>query len=86
MEISILEAAAELFAVNAELKALEEKAKSLKETMKAIGSFTDGGYAVSVKSSSRTNINPSLLKEKYPTIAEEISYTTDVISVSVKKV
>ena len=86
MNTEILEAAAELFAVNAEIKKMEERAKVLKETMKEIGSFEDGGYSVAVRSSERTTIDPKVLREKYPTIAEEVSKTATVVTVSVKKV
>lgn len=86
MNVEILEAAAELFALTAEIKKMEERAKILKETMKSVGSFEEDGYSVSVKSSERTTIDPKLLREKYPTIAEEVSKSSTVVSVSVKKV
>ena len=86
MNVEILEAAAELFALNAEIKKLEERAKALKEIMKEIGSFEDGGFAVAVRSSERTTVDPKMLREKHPGIAEEVSKTATVVTVTVKKV
>jgi predicted phage-related endonuclease len=86
MNVEILEAAAELFALNAEIKKMEERAKVLKEMMKDVGSFEDGGYAVAIKSSDRTTVDPKMLREKYPEIAAEVSKTSSVTSVTIKKV
>nr|QMP83040.1 MAG: hypothetical protein [Caudoviricetes sp.] len=81
-----IEAAADLFAINAEIKKLEDSAKVLKEMLKEYGSFTDSGYSVSVKSSERTTVDPKILRDKYPEIVEMVSRVSQVVSVSVKKV
>ena len=86
MNVEILEAAAELFALTAEMKKMDERAKVLKELMKSVGSFENGEYAVSVKSADRTTVDPKMLREKYPEIAAEVSKTSSVVSVSVKKI
>ncbi len=75
-----------MFAINAQMKKMDERAKELKEMMKEFGSFEDGGYSVSVKSSDRTTIDPKMLRDKYPTIVTEVSKVSSVVSVSVKKV
>jgi len=64
----------------------EASAKALKEMLKEFGSFEDGGYSVAIKSADRTTVDPKILREKYPTIAAEVSKSSSVTSVSVKKI
>lgn len=80
------EAAADLFAINAEIKKLTKAADQLKDMFKAHGNFTNSEYEVSVRTTDRTTIDTAELRKKYPTIAEECSRVTEVVSVSVKKV
>jgi predicted phage-related endonuclease len=80
------EIAATLFSLNAQIKEMEAQASELKEILKSIGSFTEEGYSVTVRSSDRTTVDTKMLKDKYPTIANECSKTTSVVSVAVKKV
>ena len=82
----INEAAAELFALNAELKQLNARADELKTLLKANGSFTNDLYDVRVTPSQRTTIDSKMLKDKYAIIAQECSKTQEVITVTVKKI
>ena len=79
-------AAAELFAITAQIKALTAQAEVYKEQLKAHGSFTNEMYAVSVNTTKRTTIDSKMLKEKYAIIAEACSKTQEVTSVTVKKI
>jgi predicted phage-related endonuclease len=80
------EIAAKLFLLNAQIKEMEAQASELKDLLKAIGSFTEEGYSVTVRTSDRTAVDTKVLKDKYPTIARECSKTSSVVSVIVKKV
>jgi hypothetical protein len=83
---NINEAAADLFAITAQIKALTAKADELKALLKENGSFTNDGYCVKVTTTERTTIDTAMLKAKYEPIALACSKTTSVTSVTVKKV
>ena len=83
---NINEAAADLFAINAEIKALTARADELKAMLKANGSFTNELYDVRVSVADRTTIDTKLLKSKYETIANECSKVQAVTTVTVKKI
>lgn len=84
--MNIVEIAADLYAINLELDRLKKEADLLKAQLKAHGSFEEHGYKVDIRTSSRTTVDPAMLKAKYATIAAECSKTSDVVSVHVKKV
>ena len=83
---NVNEAAADLFALTAQIKALTAKADELKAQLKAHGSFTNELYDVVVNTTQRTTVDTKMLKQNYAIIAEACSKTQDVTTVTVKKI
>ena len=84
--MNINEAAADLFAINAEIAKLTKQADVLKAQLKAHGSFNNELYKVVVNTTDRATISSTLIKEKYPTLALECTTVTPVTSVKVTKI
>lgn len=83
---NVNEAAADLFALTAQIKTLTAKADELKALLKAHGSFTNDIYEVVVNTTERTSIDTKMLKQQYAPIADACSKTQSVTSVTVKKI
>ena len=77
--------ALELIALNAQIKLLSAEADALKSFFKDNGSFLGKTVAVTVSQSSRQTIKSDLIRERYPEIALECTVSTDVLTVSAKK-
>ncbi len=77
--------ALELLALNAQIKQLSVEAESLKSFFKQNGSFLGKTVAITVSQSSRQTIKSDMVRELYPEIALECTVTSEVVTVSAKK-
>ena len=75
--------ALELYNINSQIASLKKRADELKAIAQA-GEY--GDIVIGITVTSRSSIDANLLREVYPSIAEEVTRSTEVRTVRVKKV